>query len=145
MDIDSWVPKLKVCFRKHREILAVYAFGSMVKGTNFQSRELDLSSDLDLGILLDFRVRKERLWNWWEKLYREVGRRVPQELDLVILNDASLGLVHQILKTGKRIYEQPRRRHRREEAQLLIEALDFLPTKNWIEDRIVEHIKASRG
>ena len=145
MDLDSWVPKLKVCFRKHREILAVYAFGSMVKGTNFQSRELDLSSDLDLGILLDFRVRKERLWNWWEKLYGEVGRMVHQEVDVVILNGASLGLVHQILRTGRRVYEKPGRRYRREEAQLLIEALDFLPVKKLIEDKAIQRIKACHG
>lgn len=123
----------------------MYAFGSVVKGTSRRSRDWELSSDLDLGILLSFKVPRTKRWDWWEKLSGELSSEVDWELDLVILNGAPLGLVHQILRTGKRIYERIGRRHRREEAQLLIEALDFLPTKEWIERRIVEHVKANRG
>lgn len=144
-DLGALIPKLKACFRKHPEIQAVYAFGSMVKGTNRRSRELDLSSDLDLGVLLNSSVPLRNRWHWWERLYGELGSRVKQEVDVIILNGAPLGLAHEILRTGERVYEKPGRKHRWEEANLLIEALDFLPTKVWIEEELVEHVRAGHG
>ena len=145
MDLNALISSLRVCFGRHPEILAVYAFGSMVKGKGRRSRELDLSSDLDLGVLLSFAVPLEKRWEWWKRLYGELGSRVKQEVDVVILNGASLGVVHEILRTGKRIYEKPGRKFRREEAQLLSEALDFLPIRETIEKKAIERIKAYRG
>lgn len=145
MGLDALVLPLRACFRRHPEVLAVYAFGSVVKGKDRRSQELDLSSDLDLGVLLSFEVPLSKRWEWWERLYRELGSLVKQEVDVVILNGAPLGIVHEILRTGKRIYEKPGRKFRREEAQLLSEALDFLPTKVWIEEQLVEHVKARHG
>jgi predicted nucleotidyltransferase len=145
MDLSALVPSLRVCFRKHPEILAVYAFGSVVKGKDRRSQEMDLSSDLDLGILLSFAVPLGRRWEWWKRLQGELDSLVRQEVDVVILNGASLGVVHEILRTGKRVYEKPGRKFRREEAQLLSEALDFLPIKETIEKKAIERIKAYRG
>lgn len=145
MALAAIASKLRPCFVRHPEVLAVYAFGSVVKGKNRRCHELDLSSDLDLGVLLKFSVPVRKRWDWWERLYRELGSLVKQEVDVVILNGASLGLVHEIFRTGKRIYEKPGRKYRREEAQLLTEALDFLPTKAWIEEQLVEHVRTSRG
>ena len=145
MKLNALAAKLKACLVRHPKVLAVYAYGSMAKGKARRCREMDLSSDLDLGILLDFSVPVEKRWDWWEKLYGQLGSLIPQELDLVIMNGASLGLVHEILRTGKRVYEKPGRKYRREEAQLLIEALDFLPTKIWIEEKVIEHVKANHG
>ena len=143
--LDAIASKLRPCFARHPEIQAVYAFGSMVKGKARQCREMDLSSDLDLGILLSSSVPLRKRWEWWERLYGELGSRVRQEVDVVILNGASLGLAHEILRTGKRIYEKAGRKYRREEAQLLIEALDFLPIRETIEKKAIERIKAYRG
>lgn len=145
MGLSALIPPLRTCFRRHPEVLAVYAFGSVVKGKDRRSRELDLSSDLDLGVLLSFSVPLGKRWDWWNRLYGELSSRVKREVDVVILNGAPLGIVHEILRTGKRIYEKAGRRHRREEAQLLTEALDFLPTKAWIEDQLVEHVKTRHG
>lgn len=138
-------PKLRPYFSKRREVLAVYAFGSMVKGKNFRARELDLSSDLDLGVLLDPRFRKSGDLDWQLQLSSDLGSRLRQEVDVVVLNRASLGLVHEILRTGKRVYEKPNRRNRREEAELIIKALDFLPVKELIERKAIERIKAFHG
>ncbi len=96
-------------------------------------------------MLLDFSVPLSKRWDWWERLYGELSSRVKEELDLVIMNGAPLGLVHEILRTGQRVYERPGRRYRREEAQLLVEALDFLPLKEMIENKAIERIKAYRG
>ena len=145
MNLGALIPQLKDCFHRHPEVLAVYAFGSTVKGKDRRCRELDLSSDLDLGVLLSFAVPLEKRWEWWKRLYGELGSRVKQEVDVVILNGASLGVVHEILRTGKRIYEKPGRKFRREEAQLLSEALDFLPIKETVEKKAIERIKAYRG
>ena len=145
MDLDALITPLKVCFRRHPEILAVYAFGSVVKGKDRRSRELDLSSDLDLGVLLGFSVPRGKRWEWWRRLRGELDSRVKQEVDVVILNGASLVVIHEILRTGKRIYEKPGRKFRREEAQLLNAVLDFLPIKEMFEKKAVERIKAYRG
>jgi len=61
------------------------------------------------------------------------------------LNGASLGVVHGILRTGRRIYEKPGRKFRREEAQMLSEVLDFLPIKETIEKTAIERSKLFRG
>lgn len=146
MNLKALTPKLRGSFRKHPEILAVYAFGSMVEGTNFRSQELDLSSDLDLGILFDDSILpRDKRWNRQWQLYSELSNHVKHELDLVVMNDSSLGVVHQILRTGKRIYEKSGRRYRREESRFLIQALDFLPTKQWIENQIIQHVKRDHG
>lgn len=145
MGLNALIPPLRTCFRRHPEVLAVYAFGSAVKGKDRRCRELDLSSDLDLGVLLSFDVPLGKRWEWWKRLYSELGSRVKREVDVVILNGASWGVVHEILRTGKRIYEKPGRKFRREEAQLLSEALDFLPIKEMFEKKAVERIKAYRG
>lgn len=136
---------LRRCLAKHPAVLAAYAFGSMVKGTARRSADWDLSSDLDLGILVDPELTKGRRWDLRWALYTDLVSAVKQEVDPIVLNDASLGLVHEILRTGHRIYERPGRRHRREEAELLSQALDFLPTKQWIEQRIIQHLKAGHG
>lgn len=139
------ISSLRTCFRRHPEVLAVYVFGSVVKGKDRRCRELDLSSDLDLGVLLSFDVPLGKRWEWWKRLYSELGSRVKREVDVVILNGASWGVVREILRTGKRVYEKPGRKFRREEAQLLSEALDFLPIKEMFEKKAVERIKAYRG
>lgn len=145
MVLAAIASKLRPCFARHPEVLAVYAFGSVAKGKDRRSPELDLSSDLDLGVLLSFSVPLGKRWEWWKRLQRELGSRVRQEVDIVILNGASLGIVHEILRTGKRVYEKPGRKFRREEAQLLSEALDFLPIKETIERKAIERIKAFHG
>ncbi len=144
-NLSAVAARLRSCFARHPEILAVYAFGSVVKGNDRRCRQLDLSSDLDLGVLLKFSVPLRKRWEWWNRLYGELSSRVRQEVDVIILNGASLGLIHEILRKGKRIYERPGRKFRREEARLLSEALDFLPIKEMIEKRAIERIKAYRG
>jgi len=153
--LNEAVPKIRARLRRHPEVAAAYAFGSMVRRTDrppqswragpMQEWDWDLASDLDLAILFDSGFPKSKHWDRQWKLYSELGSVVKRELDLVVLNDASLGLAHQILRTGKRIYERPGRCYRREEAQLLIEALDFLPVKELIEKKAIERIKAFRG
>lgn len=145
MGLRTVTPQLKGFFIRHPEVLAVYAFGSMAKGTNRKSRDLELSSDLDLAILFNPQVPKGQRWNRIEKLYGELGTLVKQDLDLIVLNDASLGLTHQILSTGKRVYERVGRLHRREEANLLIQALDLMPTKELVESRAIRRIKGAHG
>lgn len=146
MNLSVLIPKLRPVFARHPEILAVYLFGSMAKGKARRCREMDLSSDLDLGVLLSPRISREKRSSLGERLSAQLNSCVRHpDADLVVLNDASAGIAHEILRTGRRIYERAGRRHRSEEAGLLIAALDFLPTKEWVENRIIEKMKSNRG
>jgi hypothetical protein len=112
-------------FRAHPFIVAAYQFGSTVRG-----QESPLS-DLDIAILVDgkrapsaFDLLKIELILAHE-LQKHLG---VSEIDLISLNRQKLHLQHNILRTGRLIYDaDPKYRVRF--TQGVIEAyLDFQPT-----------------
>ena len=126
IDPKEITPLFKAC----PFIAAAYQFGSTVRG---QEGPL---SDLDIAILVDEErapgdpdlLRLELL------LAYEIGKKfsIP-EVDLVTLNHRCLLFQHQVLKTGRLIYEaEPR--YRVLFTQRVIQAyLDFQPTLELID------------
>lgn len=92
--------KLKTIFSKNHIIL-VYLFGS--EATGFKHRE----SDLDIAILLDKKVRKDK---YFEKTleFPELFRKIfpNKQIHILILNEATPLLKHQVLKEGKLIFSK---------------------------------------
>ncbi|HPB82499.1 MAG TPA: nucleotidyltransferase domain-containing protein [Spirochaetota bacterium] len=81
-------------------VAAVYIFGSAAKGN------LSAKSDLDIAVLFsgDQAENADRL-DMMARLSAAAGR----DVDLVILNDATPNLFHEILSTGKLVLENNRK------------------------------------
>ena len=93
------LPEVIQAVKLRSEVTALYAFGSVAK------KELKPLSDLDFAILLSGQLnRQQRFEKHLELigLFNNVFR--TDEVDLIILNDASLRFCHTILKSGKLLY-----------------------------------------
>ena len=120
-------------------LVSAYAFGSVAEGRSHAE------SDIDLGILLDWRTHPDARARFDAQL--ELRRHlspgsVRREVDLVVLNDASPMLGRRIVGAGHRVYcADPEADHAfRRAVQLLAADLDpFLQRM-----RIVLHASLTR-
>jgi predicted nucleotidyltransferase len=83
-------------------IVAVYLFGSCIKG------EAEISSDIDLAFLLDEQAYKNDPIGAMSPAHliaAQFGMKVDKETDVTILNSASLELAYEVLTTGKCLFE----------------------------------------
>ena len=83
-------------------IVAIYLFGSFLRG------ETEKSSDIDLAFLLDEKAYKSDpiiAMSPAHLIAAQVGMKFDRQTDVMILNSASLELAYEVITTGKRIYE----------------------------------------
>ncbi len=101
MITDAHLDELKALFIKHGVVLA-YLFGSQAEGTARASSDVDIAVLLALGTSRDcyFDVRLD-LTNALMDILRK------NEVDVVILNETTPLLSHQIVKYGRLLYEDP--------------------------------------
>lgn len=98
--------KLADFAKTNKEIEVIYLFGSRATG-----RENQLS-DYDFALLLDDKEVKTRdkpsFYHRKQLFYiHEIGSLIEsKEIDVLILNEASPRVIHQVLKYGKAIYEK---------------------------------------
>ena len=98
-DVLERLPGLIQALKQHSEVVALYSFGGAAKN------ELKPLSDLDYAILLSGQLSKRPRFEKHLELigiFNNVFR--TDEIDLIILNDASLRFCYVILKTGKLLY-----------------------------------------
>lgn len=97
------IPELVSELSQDRDVVALYAFGSLAEGN---IRPL---SDLDFGLLLSNSLNRHQRS---EKHLDVLGQfnRILQtdEVDLVLMNDAPPRFSHRILNTGRLIYVSDR-------------------------------------
>jgi len=79
---------------KPQDIVAVYLFGSYAMG------KARYSSDIDIGVFLD-RHTPEFYEEMRNKYLTGLGRLLRKDIDLVILNLASMTLLKQVFSRGK--------------------------------------------
>jgi predicted nucleotidyltransferase len=83
-------------------IVAVYLFGSFLRG------ETEKSSDVDLAFLLDEKAYKSdpiEAMSPAHLIAAQVGMKVGKETDVTILNSASLEIAYEVVTTGKCLFE----------------------------------------
>ena len=83
-------------------ILAVYLFGSLVRG------ESGNASDIDLAFLLDEKLYKADpiiAMSPAHLIAAQVGIKFNRETDVTILNSASLEIAYEVITSGKCLYE----------------------------------------
>lgn len=121
--------------KKDKSILLVYVFGSEVKGRT------NKYSDIDIAVLFDNKVKEKEYTDRQIAIITNLSEILKKEIDVVVLNRASLFLKYHILKEGVKIYERPDRNEHNFEAKAVIDYFDFLPIKNRIENGMLAKIK----
>ena len=113
---------LEQCLRRHPEIIAAYVFGSAVSG------KLTPMSDIDVALVLREQIPFARELEISSALLDVVQKNFKREGDIRFLNRVrDLPFLHEVLSTGKLIYEAERDLHRAYVARIVIAYLDFLP------------------
>jgi predicted nucleotidyltransferase len=93
------IPILSAKLCEDKNIAAFYQFGSSLRGY------LDPLSDLDLAVLLDKKIPADKFLPEYLKIVGIAADILKvDELDLLILNQAPLRIVHNILKTGRLLF-----------------------------------------
>ena len=104
-NIQRLLPEAEVYLRSHPEVVFAYLFGSLAKGKPTPLSDVDIAIFLTDGI----DVAETKL----EILGRLVDILQTDEIDLVVLNAASLPLINNITKYHKLIVDKkPFDRHR---------------------------------
>jgi predicted nucleotidyltransferase len=97
--MSELIDKIAEYFAEKPEVVAVYLFGSYARG-----REKE-GSDVDLGILLDRDVSSDK--NDLGTIYLiDLARILRKDLHIVIMNGAGEGIIAQIFKHGKCIFQR---------------------------------------
>ena len=121
------------------DVLLVYLFGSYARG---RARP---GSDLDIALLLDEQGRSS-----FELLERRLDLAVRaeellgQEVDVVLLNRASLLLQGQVLGEGRLLYAMDKRRQVEYEARARALYFDFQPRLRQHRDALLQAAREGR-
>lgn len=129
------IPRVIAKIAEDKDVVALYAFGSLAEGN------LKPLSDLDFGILLSDSLDKlERFKKSIDLIDTFNETLKTDEIDMVILNDDPLRFAYHILKTGKLL-------HCRDQNQLIDFAektiklyLDFKPARDQIDQAFLEGV-----
>ena len=124
VDVITNVPAAISKVAHDRDVVALYAFGSLANG------KLKPLSDLDFGVLLSNALdRKERFKKSIDLLGIFNSTLKTDEVDLVILNDGPLRFAYNIIKTGKLLFCRDRSRLADFIEKTTKQYLDFKPVR----------------
>lgn len=104
------------------DALAVYLYGSEARGTATPS------SDIDLAILYAHRPA-HTLDALPLEIESELERRIGRPVQIVVLNDAPVDLVHRILRDGRLLVDRDRAARIRFEVRARNEFFDLAPLR----------------
>jgi len=122
-------------FKDNQEVVAVYLFGSYAAG---KQRHL---SDVDIGIILDRNVMgKNQMAEKRQTYMIELSRILRKDIHLVILNTAGEGLLYQVLRKGKCVLVNNRRKLTSTKAIMLSMIADFNYHKTMMQTNFVRNV-----
>ncbi len=135
VDVMTKIPRVIAKIAEDKDVVALYAFGSLAEGN------LKPLSDLDFGILLSDSLDKQDRFKKSIDLICTFNETLKtDEVDMVILNDNPLRFAYHILKTGKLL-------HCRDKNQIIdfIEKtiklyFDFKPAQDQIDQAFLESV-----
>ncbi|KPK18307.1 MAG: hypothetical protein AMK69_24990 [Nitrospira bacterium SG8_3] len=127
------INKIAEYFAAKQEVVAVYLFGSRARG---QEKKL---SDVDLGILLERNVLSAQ--NDLRTTYLvELARILRKDLHIVIMNGAGEGILAQVFKHGKCIFQRDPRTLARFKTASYSMIADFGYLRAMMEEAMVSRI-----
>lgn len=134
MDDDVSLAALIEYLSVQEDVLAAYIFGSQASG---KARP---GSDVDVAVLLsqeDSFVRFERRLRLGNEAEDAIGRSV----DLIVLNDASPLLRHQVFRHGQLLYERDQRARVEFEVRAGQMYADLKPMRQFFQQALFREIK----
>ena len=122
------------------EVLALYCFGSYADG------RVGPLSDVDLAVLLDHGVRRDRYFSKRLALHTVIARTLrTDEIDLVILNSAPPLLAHRAVMGGKVLYERAPSKRIAFEVQAIRRYFDIAPVLERCQEVVMDRILAGKS
>ena len=100
IELEALKPKLHSLFNRYNTIRSAYLFGSMAVGVASER------SDVDVAVRLTPGISPEDAYGIRLALMDDLERIFHYPVDVLILNNASLKLIHQVFRHGKTIYIQ---------------------------------------
>lgn len=98
LPIRESLADLQRLFRQSEQVVSAYLFGSVAEAVSNQKSDVDFAVRLKPGLsALDrYRIRMH--------LIQEIEQVLGNDVDVVILDDASLKLIHQVFLHGRAIH-----------------------------------------
>src|SRR4030042_6399355 len=122
---DGEVERIIRYFKGTDEVSALYIFGSAGKGRTTGE------SDIDIAVLIDESKLKRRNFELLKRKYYAASPTFSMRpVDIVILNTALPFLKHQVLKTGRILFDRNRKLRVRFTERPITEYLDFKPIED---------------
>ncbi|MEO0114627.1 MAG: nucleotidyltransferase domain-containing protein [candidate division WOR-3 bacterium] len=98
--IEPRLPLLAEALRQESDVIFTYLFGSYGKG------KVSPLSDIDIAVYLDKNKVNDIFERKLELNYIVTSVLKTDEVDLIVLNEASLPLIHQVLMTGRLLFSK---------------------------------------
>ena len=116
------VARLADALAPREEILEAYLFGSRARG---QARR---DSDVDVAVYVDEARVRASAWGYQADLTTDLMVAIgTNDIDVVVLNRASILLYHRVLRDGVRVLSRDLRATTTRAGQALSRYFDFLP------------------
>ena len=122
-------------FENRPDVEFAYLFGSVAMGTE------RMESDMDIAVYLNDQLFEEQMGQYRLELIDLLEETTGRKIDLVILNTASLKLIHQVLMYGKIIYVE---NEEKEKAFAWKKRKEYLDFKYYI-DRDLQEMRTFYG
>ena len=127
-------------FNKKKGIVAVYLFGSLV-GASYGAKS---RPDIDIGVVLDedspYHDNLEAKFRVSEELERVLSKK-SEDIDVVILNDVSPVIAHEVIKTGNILWEKDREKRADFEVKAELKYYDTKPLREFFWENLVKEIR----
>ena len=137
--VDGDIKRIINYFGNRDEVSALFVFGSFAK------EKLTEESDIDIAVLIDQTKLEKKNHNRLEKEYYDASPTFSlRPIDIVILNTAPPFLKHQILRTGRVLFDRNRRLRVRFTARAIMEYLDFKPLQDIMLKGVADRFRRAR-
>ncbi|MFW5790976.1 MAG: type VII toxin-antitoxin system MntA family adenylyltransferase antitoxin [Bacillota bacterium] len=136
---EARLKKLKKHLYQKEEIIFAYIYGSV-------ARNQDTSrSDIDLAVYIDEDKKPEAgPFGYRSELITELQPLAGNDIDLIILNEASNLLAYNVFKEGKLLFNKDPELRTEIQAKTVDKYLDFLPMLKVQEKYLNERIDSKR-
>jgi predicted nucleotidyltransferase len=139
LEIESYLPRITQIFAKHKVVLA-YLFGSQATG---QAGPL---SDVDIAVLLKSDVARDQ----WLEIQLDLASELAtlfqrDDVDVVILNQATPLLADRVVRFGQRLYEPDPLIRVRFEVETFHRYVDTAPLRRAQRQRMLEWVQERRA
>lgn len=124
---------LEEIFSKHPQIELAFQYGSSIKKSQKEAR------DIDVAILVKAGISAEERLDIQLTVADAVGRHFKKEVDVTVLNIASPFLAYQVIKYGKLLYDPHSRAHDFV-VQTLTRYFDYLPLHHFFVDKLYKDL-----